>query len=162
MFALAILTTSALAAAPVLVAGCGGGHDEAFVEVNNDQCATCHLADYQSVPDPNHIEEGFPTTCVECHLDDFWRPALASNLHPRDIFPIDQDPHRVACLDCHDSTLGSSLEGQNTNCIGCHTGAHRRDKMDRKHDEVEDYAATDDGTGHFCLECHPDGRNEDN
>ena len=47
----------------------------------------------------------------------------------------------------------------NTTCIGCHTGEHALTRADRQHDEVNRYGQVrDPNKPHFCLECHPDGR----
>jgi hypothetical protein len=49
----------------------------------------------------------------------------------------------------------------NTDCIGCHTGEHALGRVDGQHDEEPDYFAErgDASNPHFCLVCHPNGRN---
>jgi hypothetical protein len=87
-----------------------------------------------------------------------WIPAL-EGLHPEATFPIENGPHQeFKCLDCHRVSLGASRGGQNTDCVGCHTGEHERTKMDEKHQEEPGYVF-DVNNPHFCLECHPNGDN---
>lgn len=120
-------------------------------------CYDCHRADYEATENPSHLTERFPQTCDDCHRTDAWIPAL-DGFHPNDRFPISSGPHeKFECLSCHDADLGPSQGGQNTDCIGCHTGAHSRAKMDDKHSEEPDYSF-DENNPHFCLDCHPNGR----
>lgn len=120
------------------------------------ECVGCHREDYDSSPYPGHTT--FPTTCATCHTTTAWRPALEGG-HPEASFPIAGGPHDpFECLDCHDPARGSSLDGMNTDCIGCHTGEHSRASVDADHREVSGYPL---GTSsvNYCLDCHPNGRN---
>jgi hypothetical protein len=122
-------------------------------------CYSCHRLDYEGTDNPPHVQDGYPQTCNDCHTTDMWIPAL-DGLHPEDRFPIGDGPHQeFECLECHKTNLGSSTDGQNTDCVGCHTGEHARQKVDEKHQEVPEYLF-DVNNPHFCLECHPNGRNE--
>jgi hypothetical protein len=108
---------------------------------------------------PSHATSGYPTTCIDCHSTAAWQPALEGG-HPDDQFRISGGPHEgYECLDCHDPALGSSADGMNTDCVGCHEGKHERSKMDREHDEVGDYPFGTTSVN-FCLDCHPDGRKD--
>lgn len=120
------------------------------------QCVGCHRADYDRSPYPGHAT--FPTTCADCHTTSAWRPAMGG-AHPEGAFPIANGAHAgIACLDCHDPSLGAPQRGMNTDCVGCHTGQHARSLLDSKHVEVPGYPAGA-AAPNFCLECHPNGRN---
>lgn len=122
-------------------------------------CYGCHRLDYEGTINPPHVQDGYPQTCNDCHTTDMWMPAL-DGLHPEATFPIADGPHQeFQCLECHKASLGPSQGGENTDCVGCHTGEHDRPKMDEKHQQVIDYVF-DVNNPHFCLECHPNGRNE--
>jgi len=130
-------------------------HPDGAVEVLQEDCASCHLDDYTAATDPVHIDR-MPDTCADCHTIEAWRPAV--NLgHPEVFFPIERGDHSgVRCIECHDPTRGSEVDGENTDCIGCHTGAHTEDAMADVHGGVGDYQFQS-GAPNFCLSCHPDG-----
>ncbi len=123
----------------------------------NTDCITCHT---RSENDPRHTGVsgyGFQPTvrnfCLQCH------PAGTAEgaSHPESRFPIASGAHRMTCANCHIAGLGPSTGGQNTSCTGCHTGAHSQTRMTEKHREVNGYAWSTTNQ-HFCLTCHPRGR----
>ena len=121
-------------------------------------CIDCHQSDYDGSPYLGHSD--FPTTCADCHSTDAWSPATGGN-HPENAFPIESGPHskyRNDCTSCHDTALGSSIGGENADCVGCHEGDHTRAKMDSKHNEEPDYP-NGAAPPNLCLDCHSDGRN---
>ena len=123
-------------------------------------CVGCHQDDYDASPFPGHSD--FPTTCQNCHTTTAWTPATGGT-HPESEFPIQSGPHstyRDDCVSCHNPDLGSPVDGENADCVGCHDGQHTRARMDPKHDEVAGYPTGDAGPN-FCLACHADGLNRD-
>jgi len=136
-------------------ADAGSGSDANWACLSN-ACLSCHLAEYQS--ESPHPGDGVVSTqCQDCHSTSNWQPE-----HPEQAFPIQSGPHGgIACADCHDTSLGAWSNGENTDCIGCHTGQHTLTRMDSVHGEVSRYFTlrSNPGGPHFCLECHPDGRN---
>ena len=111
-----------------------------------------------SCPFPGH--DAFQTTCQDCHTTNGWTPAVGG-AHPENAFPIQNGAHsdyREDCASCHNPDLGSSIDGENADCVGCHDGEHTRAEMDPKHDEEPDYPRGP-APPNFCLDCHPDGRN---
>jgi hypothetical protein len=149
-----------LALVPLSAPACLADHPAGAVEVGGGDCYSCHRPDYEATTMPAHPGM-FPTTCADCHMTSAWQPALGG-AHPESAFPIRSGPHSgFGCFDCHDpENLGpSSVDGANTDCIGCHTGEHSRTKMDEKHQEEPGYV-WDDGMPHFCLTCHPTGRGD--
>ena len=141
--------------------GCGGAHDDGFQEVANDDCVACHQVDYDNTRQPPHENGRIPVTCGSCHGSVNWRPPENPDLHPDEDFLISSGPHvapEVGCSDCHDPTLDlSSFSGENTNCVGCHTGAHAIPLMDDVHKNDPEYPIGDPRRN-FCLDCHRDGR----
>jgi hypothetical protein len=145
--------------------GCGGGHD-AFQEVRADECGACHEEEYDDTNQPNHYalsQQGMTYTlefCPQCHSTQQWRPPYNPNLHPDSEFLISSGAHHpdeVACADCHDPTIDEpSKDGQNANCVGCHTGAHAIPLMDEVHKEDPEYPIGDPRVN-FCLDCHTNG-----
>ncbi len=121
------------------------------------ECVGCHRADYDAqVALGGHA---FSENCQNCHTTVAWLPATLT--HPENLFPT-SGAHAFACADCHDESLGSYVGGQNTNCVGCHTGQHALAQMDAKHWEVGNYPRpSDTQPPNFCLSCHWDGRNHD-
>ena len=130
------------------------GHDER-VEVVPNECATCHLIDYEATTMPEHAGV-FPTLCEVCHFTESWAPAMGDG-HPSESFPID-GTHNFECTECHNIELGTSEDGRNTDCVGCHIGTHQKAVTDRDHADVFGYPF-DDTTTNFCISCHPDGSN---
>ena len=142
----------------VAVGACVRDHGGEAIEVQTDaDCVACHQADYDGATDPVHVGVK-PTTCGNCHRTDAWQPALDGD-HPEDAFHITTGAHQpFKCLECHDASRGSSVDGANTICAWCHTGAHDQDQMDYLHPPqiVPDYSYQADQPN-FCLTCHPDG-----
>lgn len=154
------LAAAVIAACALSATGCEDAHDSNLREVTSEECVACHLPDYQATDEPTHSTAGYSTFCGGCHRDDFWRPAIGQDLHREELFPIAGGPHApFACEECHDPGLEDvpSAQGQNADCVGCHTGAHSRRQMDDEHEDVADYPAGD-APPNFCLDCHPAGR----
>lgn len=120
----------------------------------NTVCIVCHTEPASAPPHagiPEYVfDPAAPHFCLSCH------PAGTAG-HPEDRFPIASGAHEMPCTDCHRRELGPDGAG-NTSCTGCHTGEHARGRTDDQHDEANGYQWSDSNP-HFCLECHPDGRN---
>ena len=134
-------------------------HPDAAVEVQQEDCASCHMSDYLAATDPVHVDR-MPDTCADCHTIEAWRPAVGFG-HPEAFFPIASGDHEgIKCLECHEPERGPDAAGANTDCIGCHTGAHEQAEMDDAHGGVADYRF-ESSQPNFCLSCHPDGQAPD-
>ncbi|MFA6110008.1 MAG: hypothetical protein WDA75_14670 [Candidatus Latescibacterota bacterium] len=103
-------------------------------------CETCHLDQYSTTRQPNHLEAGYATTCADCHTSRSWRPARVD--HARLGFPLEGAHARAVCAACHrDGTLGPLPK----DCWSCHG---------------QDYLATTDPShqelafARECEECH--------
>lgn len=146
-------------APPLACAKCHGvGADPLTAPRPSTACFSCHQANYTTASSivPGH--GSFSQICTDCHTTNGWKPALAG-AHPEAKFPITTGAHKIfTCVDCHNPALGASTGGKNTDCIGCHTGQHRRTSMDAKHAGVKNYP-TGAAPPNFCLACHPNGKN---
>ena len=111
-------------------------------------CVGCHLNDYTTSANPNHVGAQFPTDCVACHNEMAWVPSSFD--HDGQYFPIDNGPHSEAwnsCLDCH---INQSNYADFT-CLTCHSSL----ETNNNHSEVNNYQDLSSA----CLNCHPDGSN---
>lgn len=119
------------------------------------ECNGCHAADRTTADGVVTGHAGYELQCQNCHTTTAWRPAIGGG-HPETEFPISRGAHGgITCLNCHDASLGPSTDGMNTNCIGCHEHSNEAGH----HREVAGYAGLAGTSPHFCLECHPRGRN---
>ncbi|MFO0984838.1 MAG: hypothetical protein U1E76_24440 [Planctomycetota bacterium] len=107
-------------------------------------CYSCHADDYARAKDPDHVANGYPTTCEQCHNTSSWDDA---NFDHESFFPIAKGNHKLDCNLCH--TTGSTTT---FSCIDCH--AHTKTDMDRKHREVQGYRYESKA----CYQCHPRGK----
>jgi hypothetical protein len=121
--------------------------------VANDDCNACHGDDDVSAElVPAHAATATRARCGDCHAQASWSPALAGE-HPVAAFPLGA-PHDYACLDCHDPFAGARRS--DTDCVGCHDGAHGEVVAMGRHARVPDYRF-DPNDPSFCLDCHARG-----
>ena len=150
----------------ILFAACMQSHDNKRVAVVSEDCATCHLDDYDATTMPPHGNVpsaagpvSFPTTCGDCHRNTTWKGAL-EGLHPPTPFAITSGVHtNIQCLSCHDLDLATtSKAGANTNCNQCHRDSADLDDIhtNLKGPLGQPYAYAP-ATANFCLSCHPRG-----
>jgi hypothetical protein len=149
------LARSLLGAA--LLVGCTSTNVHDTPQAKNQACVTCHLAAYQNVQTPVHVNV-MPETCETCHTTSGWIPTTSG--HPEANFPITTGFHAnaaIGCTDCHNPALGPSAQGANTDCVHCHIGAHNTPSIDTTHAAVPGYTASATSPVNFCLSCHPHG-----
>ncbi len=102
-------------------------------------CYACHQADYTGATDPNHVAQGYPTTCAQCHSTTAWEPAQFD--HDTTQFPLTGAHRNATCAQCH----AAGYTGTQADCYACHQA---------------DYAQTSDpnhGAASFpttCATCH--------
>jgi hypothetical protein len=80
------------------------------------QCIGCHLADFNSATNPNHVTAKFPTTCDTCHNSVNWVTTTFDHTQFTS-FPLTGAHVTVACAQCH---LNGDFVGTPTQCVGCH------------------------------------------
>jgi hypothetical protein len=104
------------------------------------ECVDCHMTDYQSAANPNHVEGNFSTECSVCHEMDSYSWGGAGFSHA--FFPLTGGHDIRDCSRCH--TPGS-FDNTPTDCYACH---------------AQDYANTSNpvhqvsGFPTDCLLCH--------
>jgi len=113
------------------------------------ECISCHLNEYNTAQNPNHIAAGFNTECAVCHRALTWQPAA---FFPHPYFPIHAgDIHSPgvwkACTDCHVAQPNYSTFA----CINCHE--HTESRMNSQHANVKGYVYQSSA----CYSCHPTG-----
>ncbi|MCC6747240.1 MAG: hypothetical protein IT371_06235 [Deltaproteobacteria bacterium] len=81
------------------------------------QCVGCHEKDRARPKTPNHLQDGFPTLCENCHLAAGW--SYSRNNHTAK-FPLTGGHAPRTCLDCH-----ARVPVPKT-CVGCHDADRTR------------------------------------
>lgn len=79
-----------------------------------NECADCHMSDFNGTTNPSHIEAGFSTGCISCHLptEDTWS---GDNFHF--FFPLTLGHDIADCKSCHTTEIYTDLS---SDCISCH------------------------------------------
>ena len=85
-----------------------------FERIGND-CASCHLNEYNAATNPDHKLAGFSTDCSECH--DLFSSGWGTAKMKHDFFPLTQGHDNVNCSKCH---IGGSFTNTPTSCVACH------------------------------------------
>jgi len=104
------------------------------------ECVDCHMQDYQSATNPNHVSGNFSTQCVDCHLMTAYTWVGAGYNHS--FFPLTEGHAIYDCNRCHTGTDYSNISAE---CFSCHQA---------------DYNATTNpnhltsGLSTDCMECH--------
>ena len=141
----------AISLALALLAGCLDAHPAGVADVTQNDCQTCHQADFQRAMADTMFPHtaGFAGACAACHS-----PQAGPTwpfVHPSDPFPTmtgvhamyfaDPYPMNTYCHQCHDANTSADWL-QNIDCVtACHAKAHHQDSNKAG-----------------CLDCHPDGR----
>lgn len=171
---------------PHLAAQCQDCHQSAsslYFEPLGIECVDCHLEDYNSATNPNHIEAGYSTECTECHNMNAFTWSGAGINH--NFFPLTKGHEISDCFACHtpgtdysnisrecfschqpdyeSATNPSHQEAQfSTNCSECHTtDPGWKPAKFTEHDGLyfPIYSGEHQGTWDECLECHTDPSN---
>jgi hypothetical protein len=104
------------------------------------ECIDCHLQDYQSATNPNHLLGNFSTECINCHLVTAFTWEGSGYNHS--FFPLTEGHAIFDCNLCHDLNDYSNVSRE---CFSCHQ---------------DDYNATFNpnhpasGLSTDCMECH--------
>ncbi len=105
-------------------ASCSACHVGGVFAGTPQDCASCHLDDFNASTDPDHVGQGFPTTCDDCHSTLAWRPAHFGHKG----WPLTGAHASADCTACH---AGGVYSGLPSSCVDCHlrdyTGATNPD-----------------------------------
>ncbi len=145
-------------------------------EITSTTCVSCHLKDFNTSKNPDHLASKFSTDCKTCHTDNGWKPS-SFNHNTATLFTLKGGHIGVSCISCH--TKGYA--GISDECVSCHltnynattNPSHITSKYAKDcklcHSEASWKPATFDhntGTsfpltgGHFgidCIQCHANG-----
>ena len=80
------------------------------------ECETCHLDDYRSVTEPNHVTGNYPLDCTVCHTSQAWSPATFN--HDATAFPLTGSHRTQDCSACHQN---EQYTGLSSDCNSCHS-----------------------------------------
>jgi hypothetical protein len=145
-------------------------------------CYNCHQQNYTSTTQPNHVEEGYSTNCLDCHSAKAYEWSATGFNH--DFFPLTQGHFSLECAQCHTENVNSSISAE---CVECHledfnnaeNPTHDRDNFSlsctechsisvdwqpadfRIHDAVSFpvYSGKHRGEWKSCTECHTNSSN---
>jgi NMD protein affecting ribosome stability and mRNA decay len=81
----------------------------------NTACSSCHLKDFQSTNNPNHVTAGFSQSCQNCHNTTAWQPAQFD--HSKSGFPLTGAHATTPCAKCH---VNNNFNLTNRQCASCH------------------------------------------
>jgi Cytochrome c3 len=120
---------------------CHAGYENNNFEPYGTTCFDCHKSNYYATTNPNHVQAGFSTNCVECHTENAQDWAASAFNH--DFFPL-VGGHKIAnCFDCHKS--GGDFSGLSTDCYSCH-------KKDYDNTNNPNHMSANFSTD--CTQCH--------
>ena len=126
------------------VLACASCHTEENLEpiwlpASQNDCYTCHVSDFEQA----HPEEGYPTTCLDCHNTLSFSGSTFDHAEASGGFALVGAHEVLACASCH---VQGSLDpiwnptSQN-DCLTCHVA-----EFEQAHPEAG-YPTT-------CLDCH--------
>jgi hypothetical protein len=96
-----------------LSANCSDCHQGGVYGGTPNDCASCHIAEYNATTSPNHAAAGFPTSCQSCHTPTTWLGATFDHSS----WPLTGQHQSAQCSDCHQ---GGVFIGTPTSCVSCH------------------------------------------
>ncbi len=94
---------------------CNACHADGVYRGKPTACVSCHLAQYQSTTDPNHVQLNFPTDCTLCHDTTTWSNSTFN--HQTTAFPLTGAHVALPCSACHSDGV---YQGKPTTCVSCH------------------------------------------
>jgi nitrate/TMAO reductase-like tetraheme cytochrome c subunit len=109
-----------------------------FIALPTD-CFSCHEGDFNSVNDPNHVQNNFSHECRECHTTTAWEPASFD--HAQTQFPLTGAHVILQCLDCHSEGYSNTP----ADCYSCHESDYT---------SVNDPNHVQNNFSQDCSECH--------
>ena len=94
---------------------CSQCHVNNNYNLTSGACVTCHLKDYQSTTNPNHVQSAFPQTCESCHSTVNWLGATFN--HATTGFALTGAHTSLQCTQCHVNNNYNLTSGA---CVTCH------------------------------------------
>ncbi len=86
-------------------AACNSCHINGVYKGTVNQCQSCHLSDYTSAVNPNHVQYGWPQTCTTCHSGSAntqaWDVGVTLPTQYHTMFDLRHENARGVCATCH-------------------------------------------------------------
>ncbi|NUO20410.1 hypothetical protein HUU59_13270, partial [bacterium] len=102
-------------------------------------CYDCHRDDFERTAEPNHSSLEFPQDCAQCHTTVNWESDFD---HQASEFPLTGRHVETSCNECHAS---GRFAGLDASCWSCHMADYQiTDTPD--HEEIQ--------LPHDCQSCH--------
>jgi len=102
---------------PHYTADCSGCHKLASLlqfESLGVECIDCHRTDYNKTTNPNHVQAGYSTNCLECHpVNSITWTGISIN---HSFFPLTLGHAINDCNSCHHNNYSNTP----SNCVSCH------------------------------------------
>lgn len=95
---------------------CSSCHSSGVYKGLATDCASCHMADYNSTTNPIHAQAGSAfaaANCATCHTTAGWDSASFNH----SFFPLTNGHANLQCSQCH---VGGNYTNAPTTCYGCH------------------------------------------
>jgi len=118
---------------------CASCHVNGQFSGTPNDCFSCHDGDFNSVQEPNHVQNNFSMMCLDCHTTEAWEPATFD--HANTNFPLTGAHLQLECIDCHSSGYTNTP----TQCITCHQSDFNN---------VQDPNHVQNNFSTMCLDCH--------
>ncbi len=119
---------------------CAQCHTNGYTTPPPTDCYSCHTKDFNNTTDPNHVAQGFPHNCAQCHNTTSWDDATFD--HSTTGFPLTGAHTSLQCAQCH--TNGYTTPPP-TDCYSCHT---------KDYNNTTDPNHAKQGFPTTCAQCH--------
>lgn len=141
---------------------------------SNQDCVACHLPDYQQ----EHGNDGYPTTCTDCHNPNSWdadfdhtvvgrgfalqgahtsAPCSSCHVQPGNALRFSPAPTGNGdCVSCHlpDWTREHATDLFPKTCTACHTQSNWSSTFNHDATEFRIYSGNHRGKWATCATCH--------
>ncbi|MFA6467990.1 MAG: hypothetical protein WCW35_03765 [Bacteroidota bacterium] len=94
---------------------CGTCHVNGQFKGIPSDCYSCHITDFNTSADPNHVAGQFSHDCLTCHTTTVWKPSTFN--HSATAFPLIGAHVSASCVSCHSN---GQYKGIATDCYSCH------------------------------------------
>ncbi|MCB0282532.1 MAG: hypothetical protein KDF60_08120, partial [Calditrichaeota bacterium] len=103
------------------------------------ECFGCHVQDFNTTEDPDHVANNFDHNCESCHNQNAWEPADFD--HNQTDFPLTGAHRTTLCADCHTDGYTNTP----ADCWSCH---------ENDFNTTEDPNHVVNNFDHACETCH--------
>ena len=101
--------------AAVACFSCHAGADVGNFDRTSSECVDCHRDQLAQAVNPNHLAQGWTSSCDRCHMPTTWDGAGFDH----SAFPLTGQHAVTVCAQCHTSGM---FAGTPHECVACHQG----------------------------------------